>query len=1296
MDAYELSRLDPSTFEQLANMLALRVLGAGATGFGPGADGGRDGWFEGAAPYPSEAERWSGVWYLQSKFHKPHLSKDPQKWLLDKIKEELAIFSDPGGDRKLPDNWIILTNIDPSGKPETGSFDKAKAIVDEAFPELSNRFHIWGGSKIIGLLTAHPEIAEYYADLVTPGHVISSIYKKIIRSDASIESIVRDLVVTRFDDHQYTKLDQAGSDADNRPGIHTLYTDLPYRSPSQANKRMVAVDLAHTCSLNHNLDLKAPLTESWKKWLLDPKRSRVWFIKGGPGQGKSTSTQFLSQIHRAAIILGPDGPTVTPKQRERADEIRKRALADDIWPLVPRVPVSIELRLFAQWFGARPKGQSRRIITYLAEQLSLSIAQNVSISDLRTSVSAGRWLFVFDGLDEVPGDVKDAVANEVNHFTNDWLISLHADSVVVCTSRPQGYSGQFDEIDHATINLAKLNVIQALACARPVLQIGRSTAESAEAIAILEESAKNPTIREIMTTPLQAHIMAVVVRGGGRPPERKWQLFDNFYEVIKKREANRVLPNPALADILRRDKLLKSLHARLGFELHSRAETSAGATTSVPKDEFKIIVKEVVQSLQEDDIDSTVDIVMEATTERLVLVNTPENGSFVRFDIRPLQEFFAAEYLYEAGDRQDLKDRLLLIARDSHWREVLHFYISALIEENRKPEISVVIEVLQEVNERAFGEDSRLLSMRLAVGAIQAARVIEEGVLEEDRRVRAEFQHCIAALCGCADALQITDSVQPQRSRSWLKKIFLNALTERSEAEALGAVVSLARMIDDPAEAEPLTKYLNVGSRQLQKFTLRALSSQLDPWQQQSSPVWLSAWAMRVVTSDTWRELGKSTDDAYSLICPQEELADEVIIQSGLPLSAAPAFRTIFRNHRYVGLRRNHGGDVIEIDLAGLGALTLSESQVSIESRSWSAEVWDELSRMTGVIRGVYLILASHHGLNGVSSGDVLDWIGEDASVISLLPDSMSSFVHEYGTWARSIDPEIESLGKGYSGYDRALSMQSSKDSVDWELSFRRYPYLVPHFILDQILQEPQLMEGAKSFLNSDAAKPILTKFINDGHADSVIISLIVILEENSKHYSDLRPLIVERASQAKHGRYVSHEHKCHLSMPDDAALLPIVAKNIAFQGSVILRERESSHAVGDRIRHALKDRFNLDVNCLQAVTTNDLVPFDQNIAAQALLAFESSDIKHTAAVAHKVLGLDWSTLSDTVSTILMLALSDGVMAGDESAWAAASEVLARTRDNYEIRTSFNSLLRRWRERTASPVNESLSSLAWH
>ena len=78
-DTYDLTKLDPDSFEHMVNFIALRELGPGHTGFGPGADGGRDGFFEGETSYPSASEHWSGRWYVQSKFHKPHLSTNPQR-----------------------------------------------------------------------------------------------------------------------------------------------------------------------------------------------------------------------------------------------------------------------------------------------------------------------------------------------------------------------------------------------------------------------------------------------------------------------------------------------------------------------------------------------------------------------------------------------------------------------------------------------------------------------------------------------------------------------------------------------------------------------------------------------------------------------------------------------------------------------------------------------------------------------------------------------------------------------------------------------------------------------------------------------------------------------------------------------------------------------------------------------------------------------------------------------------------------------------------------------------------------
>jgi hypothetical protein len=242
--SFELTRLDSNTFEHLANTLALKVLGGGHTGFGPGPDAGRDGYFEGRAPYPSARNSWSGVWYIQSKFLAPHLTKDAQKWLLERISEEVKAFSDLNSNRKWPSNWIVVTNIEPSGAAQTGSFDRAKELVRKARPQLASRFHIWGGRKVLDLLALHPDVGRYYGEFVTPGQVLAELYAKSQESHAQLKEIIRYLIVTQFNEQQYTKLEQAGSTTDNRPGIQRLFADIPFESPLHRIKGMAAASLA--------------------------------------------------------------------------------------------------------------------------------------------------------------------------------------------------------------------------------------------------------------------------------------------------------------------------------------------------------------------------------------------------------------------------------------------------------------------------------------------------------------------------------------------------------------------------------------------------------------------------------------------------------------------------------------------------------------------------------------------------------------------------------------------------------------------------------------------------------------------------------------------------------------------------------------------------------------------------------------------------------------------------------------------------------------------------------------------
>ena len=173
--------------------------------------------------------------------------------------------------------------------------------------------------------------------------------------------------------------------------------------------------------------------------------------------------------------------------------------------------------------------------------------------------------------------------------------------------------------------------------------------------------------------------------------------------------------------------MLKAVHNRLGFILHARAETSEGAQTHLDRSLFKDLVHATVSTMVERDIDKTVDALMHATTDRLVLVSTPDDGDHVRFDIRPLQEFFAAEFLYESVDATVLGGRMELLAGDSHWREVMHFLLSALVESARMTELAVGIEVLNNLNENEDEPSLRAYQRAMAGGALLALAFFKRG-----------------------------------------------------------------------------------------------------------------------------------------------------------------------------------------------------------------------------------------------------------------------------------------------------------------------------------------------------------------------------------------------------------------------------------------------------------------------------------------------------------------------------------------------------------------------------------------
>ncbi|WP_368758804.1 NACHT domain-containing NTPase [Klebsiella oxytoca] len=798
--SYDLTQLDSYSFEHMVNFLAMKKLGNGITGFAAGPDGGRDGYLRGKAPYPTTEECWEGMWYIQSKFHKPNLSTNSQKWLIREIVKEIRSYSD-NPQRKLPDIWIIATNIEPSGQPHTGAYDKIISLVRKYASKI--KVDVWGGRKILDFLMEYPMVAQAYGHFLTPGHIISALYKSLEKEDNKRKSLIEHFMVSQFKDLSYTKLEQAGSNNDHKPKIHELFRDLPIMANSDENEFFILQSLVSSSCNVQKISTWLNFGEEWKDWTKNPRRTRVMLLKGGPGQGKSTVGQYFSQIQRAAYILSDAQPTITPLVRDIARELKKFAEKDGFWPSVPRIPIFIELKDYANWYINKDKFSPRNLIEYICYKVNLKISFIIDSFDLRTVFSQSTWFINFDGLDEVPNDLKDDIANEVISFSNEFLPSLDSDALILCTTRPQGYSGQFDELDASVCNLTPLPKEIALSCAEPVVRFGRSEEDGDNSLKILEASMMSPQVKEIMTTPLQSHIMAVVVRDGGKPPEKRWELFNNFYTVMKKREILKNFADANIASLLQeKDILLKAIHDRLGICLHVRAEYSPGAEASLPKEEFRKLATSTTEILMDGNIEETVITLMEATTERLVFVNTPDSTDYVRFDIRQLQEFFAAEFIHNDVSDQILIERLSVIIGDAHWREVVHFVLSALIHYKKKTALMLVAKILQQLDTDDDNHKIRFFKRKSGIGALLVLRLVEEGMLEQDKRVRALFSDCLMPLWINTEQSIINRIIKLQmnQSKNWILYNMIESFLSMDHIETISCPFLFSSMIDTSHE----------------------------------------------------------------------------------------------------------------------------------------------------------------------------------------------------------------------------------------------------------------------------------------------------------------------------------------------------------------------------------------------------------------------------------------------------------------------------------------------------------------
>ena len=743
MPKYNLDALGSEEFERLCQSLVQQVIGSGVKVYGMGKDGSREATFEGKAPYPSMEEQWDGNWIFQVKFHDIQQvgPREARRRLLAELEDELSKITKK---YKHPcNNFILMTNVSLTPVFQSGIKDKIDKEIIPKYRHQIKRIHVWGAEEICRFLDAHPKIRQTYAHLLTSGDIIARLLRLIEKEETDIDELVRLYCQSCYLHEQYAALDDAGDVEDERVALQHVFIDLDVK-PSSLPKDPQVLErlpewLKQACveseyadekyvSHKHYYDEQTRIGTSALSYLFDDSILGLVLI-GGPGEGKSTLGQCIAQIYRARL---------TGQLNDLGENI------EEFEKCIARIPFRIILKEYAQWIAS--SNNSDNLFHYLALLISRESGKNANPEHIHKIIKLSPIILILDGLDEVPEKaLRTKVLDNITLFVSQTRDVLKGNLRVVATTRPYGYSQEFDPVHYLHLTLQKLSTKRALAYAKRWTNVREPNPGEAERIQkTFEVCLKDRVVSVLTQTPLQVTILLVIIRARGTPPKQREELFERYMDIIYQREQKK------RPELLRTEPdIIYGLHKYLAYILHRRAEKDkTAALMDVP--EFKKRIKEYLihinPLLKEKELGTKVNQIITEASQRLVLIESPQEGKF-GFGLTTTREFFAAAHLVDtAKDTKERDQRFKAIARSPHWRNVVLFF-AGRVGRTRPGEAPSMVDVCREI-------DTEAADKFLRRGAYLVMEMVDDRVLREPHNEIGAIQYGLTLL----DRKRVKDS----------------------------------------------------------------------------------------------------------------------------------------------------------------------------------------------------------------------------------------------------------------------------------------------------------------------------------------------------------------------------------------------------------------------------------------------------------------------------------------------------------------------------------------------------------
>ncbi|RYJ43277.1 NACHT domain-containing protein [Flavobacterium beibuense] len=660
-------------------------------------DGGRD-----ALSYYMNSSKKSFNVYQVKFVRNPNNIADPHKWLFEILKGEIPKIKNliPRGAVK----YYILTNVKGTSHLDGGSIDKVNKLLEEniSIPSLC-----WWRDDLSRLIEKDPLFKWSFPEILNAQDFMNSaLFSQIHENRERREQILRAYLADQYSIDNEVKFKQI--DLHNK--LFNLFTDVPIKVKKlNVKNKSLRKTLQYfegnlfrrAVSIDEYLYYDNPETIGAAKFLL---HSRIQneieriLLEGGPGQGKSTISQYISQVHRARLL-------------NKSEDLK--FIPEDILQSSIRLPFKIDLRDIASWIERKNPYEADLNNSFFESNWKNSLESflvshiiyhskitEFNTSDLSAIIKQSSILLVFDGFDEI---ANLSVRKDVVEFINKGInrISENAKSIqVLITSRPAAFSDtigfEVDLYPHFELTDITTQIIEEY-LEKWIKASNLTPREAKDIKKLLKDKLELPHLKELTKSPMQLAIFISLLRTRGESlPNKRTALYDSYIELFFNRESEK---NTIIRDY--RD-LIIDIHQYLAWILHSEAEylKNSGSIS------FDNLIKRLKLYLEEEGHKTDIaDKLFNVVKERVCALISRVQGTF-EFEIQPLREYFCAKYLYETSpysppgrEKPGTKpERFDAIARSFYWQNVVRFFAGCF----DKGELPMLIEKLNELQDDKY------------------------------------------------------------------------------------------------------------------------------------------------------------------------------------------------------------------------------------------------------------------------------------------------------------------------------------------------------------------------------------------------------------------------------------------------------------------------------------------------------------------------------------------------------------------------------------------------------------------